>query len=486
MMLAWLAIPMLIAAPVDSARVDSALAPAARPRDNTRAAPADSALADSIAAIDPIASVEPPEDAEPERDFESERADSLERGEVEVGCSLARRGAGVLRRRQRVRVREPGLDAEVREGPGDALAGAAVDAQVPGGWIAVGRAAPEWARGLALGAPRDPARERADGAALRSRATAGDAVLYRWTGVRSLDLIAERTRHGSLAGACIAGGGAGAGVLVTGAAARPRGAVASLYRARPGASAELAMDSRGRWLGEIALSPPGRPHAVLLTRFGHAGFAPAVPPRSTRPPVALAARLESGEGPLALDLGGALWRFRPDAGGARGMLEVRAALPQHDVLALGLEERHGSARLTSGTGRDAGFRQGLMLGWSRSAPRAAMSIRHEQWSPRAGLRGVTRRVASARFQARPAPGFACAVSAAVYRSRAGEPQYLDEDEADRRVLRALSGAGRRTRAEIEFPAAGGSVRAALTLAETAGRASPPQWTLDWSRRARTR
>ena len=210
MMLAWLAIPMLIAAPVDSARVDSALAPAARPRDNTRAAPADSALADSIAAIDPIASVEPPEDAEPERDFESERADSLERGEVEVGCSLARRGAGVLRRRQRVRVREPGLDAEVREGPGDALAGAAVDAQVPGGWIAVGRAAPEWARGLALGAPRDPARERADGAAPRSRATAGDAVLYRWTGVRSLDLIAERTRRGSLAGACIAGGGAGA------------------------------------------------------------------------------------------------------------------------------------------------------------------------------------------------------------------------------------------------------------------------------------
>jgi len=75
----------------------------------------------------------------------------------------------------------------------------------------------------------------------------------------------------------------------------------------------------------------------------------------------------------------------------------------------------------------------------------------------------------------------------VYRAERGESVYLPEAESDRLVLRALSGAGDRTRVEIHLPAAGGRVNASVSLASKVGAAPvAPRWTLDWTRRARFR
>jgi hypothetical protein len=54
------------------------------------------------------------------------------------------------------------------------------------------------------------------------------------------------------------------------------------------------------------------------------------------------------------------------------------------------------------------------------------------------------------------------------------------------VLRASSGAGSRTRAELRFPLAAGDIRLGLTLATGGARAgvTPPVWTVEWSRRSR--
>ena len=79
-----------------------------------------------------------------------------------------------------------------------------------------------------------------------------------------------------------------------------------------------------------------------------------------------------------------------------------------------------------------------------------------------------------------------AVTHAVFRARRGEHVYLPEAQADRLVLRALSGDGERTRLEIELPFAGGRAQAALN--RTTSGAKPPrmQWTLEWTRRTRAR
>jgi len=50
----------------------------------------------------------------------------------------------------------------------------------------------------------------------------------------------------------------------------------------------------------------------------------------------------------------------------------------------------------------------------------------------------------------------------------------------------LSGAGERTRVEIELPLARGVARATAAWTVTAGGAPRVQWTLDWLRRASIR
>src|SRR5439155_1655899 len=68
------------------------------------------------------------------------------------------------------------LDGSVRDGPGDALAGAALEGATGGGRFGLGRGVPGWGRGLVLGDPREPwaRRERS----LRRR-SAGDVAWYR-------------------------------------------------------------------------------------------------------------------------------------------------------------------------------------------------------------------------------------------------------------------------------------------------------------------
>ena len=435
---------------------------------------------------------EPPEDQDPERDYESEREDSLALGSVEMGYAFAQRAGSSLRRRRLLQVREPALEARVRDGGDDPLAGAALGTRVPGGWLAVGKLAPAWGRGLTLGSPLDPWRRGFIGPpAARSRSGSGDGIEYRSRAL-PLDVVARRVRAVTLAGIAIGDRSRGAGVIARRDASRARTGFLSAWSSHSRTSSELALDQRGRWRAETAIETPHAPRFGLAARLGHAAFDGAVPSRTLLPALALGAHYQTPPAPISFALTTSMWRFRAAATGARAALEVHADLPQHDRVVGGWEERHGLrrvARAPSGCdcgGRADGFRQGAWLEWRGGSPGFVTTARQEIWGARSGLRQVTRRAASAGVTARPVPGVEFGIAATVYRSRGGEPQYLSEEESDRRVLRALSGAGRRSRLLLMFPAAGGRVRAALTLSSATGRETPPQWTLDWTARARTR
>ena len=102
------------------------------------------------------------------------------------------------------------------------------------------------------------------------------------------------------------------------------------------------------------------------------------------------------------------------------------------------------------------------------------------------MRAVVRSVTSARIEARGPAGLRLGITHSVYRVKRGESLYLPEAESDRLVLRAVTGEGERTRIEARAPFAGGRLRAALNLGLAAERRARPQWTLDWTRRARLR
>jgi hypothetical protein len=99
---------------------------------------------------------------------------------------------------------------------------------------------------------------------------------------------------------------------------------------------------------------------------------------------------------------------------------------------------------------------------------------------------VVRSVTSARLEARGPAGLRLGVTHSVFRVKRGESLYLPEAETDRLMLRAVSGEGERTRVEVRSPFAGGQARAALNLAGAPERRARPQWTLDWTRKARLR
>ena len=105
----------------------------------------------------------------------------------------------------------------MREGAGDPLAGAALDARAAGGMWRAGRLAPRWGRGLVLGSAGSPwsraALDRGDGAPYRGRA--GDGLRYRRAGPIDLEALAGRFARRDLA--CLRVGTAGAGVGLLGA-----------------------------------------------------------------------------------------------------------------------------------------------------------------------------------------------------------------------------------------------------------------------------
>ncbi|HEY6196138.1 MAG TPA: hypothetical protein VI504_13955, partial [Candidatus Eisenbacteria bacterium] len=191
-------------------------------------------------------------------------------------------------------------------------------------------------------------------------------------------------------------------------------------------------------------------------------------------------------GRASLGAFGSLWRWRTARDGARGALEVTVRLSHHASFASGLEQQHGARREPSPRTRAAGPRQGLWCEWRGGSPVARLTLRHELWGARAFAREAVRRAVVARAEFAAAHGSRIGVTHSVWLVRRGENLYLPEAEADRLVLRASSGAGSRTRAELRVPFAAGEIRLGLTLATGGTRAggTRPAWTLEWSRRSR--
>ncbi len=442
------------------------------------------ALAATVAWTQEPAPVEPPPETTEGEDYAYEPADSLDEDAVEVGVGASASPGEAPRRTRRVRFRGDGVRGGVREGKGDALSGATVDGALAGGTVRVGRLAPRWGRGLVLGAAADPwAREAADrGGAAAFRGRAGEGAAFRRAGAGAeLELMAGRFARRDLAGVGLLAGGLGAGLL----AGRGGQTQGSLALACAPADLELAIDGDGRWRAEGALERPlGAGRMVLRARGGLPGFGSLAEPRRAGPAQALAALAEGPAGPWRAVATGALWRFRPQVAGARAALEVDRQLAEHGAFILGLEEQHGARR--EPPSRAAGFRQGSWGEWRAVAPGLALALRHETWGERAVLRAAVRAVTTVRIDAGALPRPTVRLTHAVYRVRRGETVYLPEAGTDRLVLRALSGAGARTRLELGLPAGGGVLRATLEM--TAAADKPPRllWTFDWTRRARTR
>jgi len=427
--------------------------------------------------------VEPPPEAAAGADYALETRDSLEAGSVEVDFGAAGRAGGAPLRRRRVRFSDDAVQAEVREGDQDPLAGATLAGAGARGNLIAGKLAPRWGRGLVLGAASDPwksaALDRGAGGAFRGRS--GEGVSWSAGGTTGIETLGGRFDRSLLAGVRARHGPLALGVVGDRHARRQW----SLAAAGGGDEAELAFDRRGRWRSELFVDRPlGTLRAGVRAGGGSEGFASLAERRRAGPARVLALSLTGDAGGGAAGLSGALWRFRPGAAGARLGLEWRRSRDEHGDLALGVAEQHGVSRPNAG--KPGGFRQGAWCGW-RSAPGPlVLVLRHESWGERPWARAAVRTLSTAGCEARAPFGVAITVAHSVYRTEHGEVLYLPEAASDRLVLRALAGEGTRTRLETRVPAGGGQVRAMLDLLQSAARPARVQWTLDWSRRARTR
>jgi hypothetical protein len=426
---------------------------------------------------------EPPPEVPENTDYEVERSDSLSDASLEVGFSASGRSGERPRSGRRVRFRGDGVSAQVREGVGDPLAGAAIDTRGAGGVWRAGRLAPRWGRGLVLGSSGLPwsraALDRGDDARFRGRA--GDGLSYRRAGALSVDALAGRFAHRDLACMRLGAGGASVGLI----GSRGRDLQWSLALAREGGETEIAFERSGRWRMEAATGRAlGRVTLAAQARGGSEGFRSLAEPARSGPSHAAAASAASTFGRAELQAIGALWRFRPGLAGARGALEVGLRFAQHDRLALGVEEQQGARRVSSSA--PPGTRRGAWAEWRGGPPALSLAFRHEAWGEDRFARHAVRVVSGARVMARGPLGTAVEVAHTVFHARRGESLYLAEAEADRLIVRALSGDGERTRIEFRAPAVGGMLRAALDLAATGGKPPRPRWALDWSRRARAR
>jgi hypothetical protein len=424
--------------------------------------------------------VPPPEAGE--GDYELERADSLAEGAFETSFSATGTARSTPRRAQALRFRGGGTSGSLREG-NDALAGGRLEAPLARGTLRVGRLAPRWGRGLVFGAPAEvwagAAQDRGEGAAFRGRAGEGAA----WAAGERVTVLtgrfARRTVHGARARA---------GPLSLGGATARGGSQASLGSDLGAASHELAVDGRGGWRAESAWdASEGAVTLSVFARAGTPGYRSLAEPRRTGPARALAARAtlagESGETRALM----ALWRFAPGADGVRTSLEVHRRLVHHADVLFGFEEQRGTRRdpaYLAGAAATAGMRQGAWCEWHAGDPRARLALRHEWWGERAFVRSAVRRVSVASADAALPGGARLVVTHAAWLARRGERAYLLEDGEDRLVIRAISGAGTRTRCELNVPAMGGRARLSIAIAESGGKTAAPHWTAEWTRRAR--
>jgi len=430
--------------------------------------------------------LEPPPEAVEGADYEVEPADTLAEGAIELGVGAAGRAGVRPRQTRRVRFSDRGLGGSVREGPGDPLAGGSIETTAPAGRVGVGRLAPRWGRGLLLGAAAEPwsagANDRGAGAPFRGRA--GQGAWYRVGERGAVETLFGRFERRDLAGGHARAGPVGCGIL----ADRAGHAQASLSLARGRAEHELALDRAGRWRAEAALERSAGPVAwAARVRGGSAGLRSLAEPQRSGPARALALEFRDGAAWGRVNAQAALWRFAPGRGGARAALEVARGFLQHGSLAVGLEERHGTPRET---GRSRGFRQGGWGEWRGAAGGIALALRHEVLGAERLGRSAVRTVTAARLELAGPAGTGLRVTHCAYRVRSGESLYLIENASDRVILRAVTGTGRRTRVEVRAPGAGGRIEAALEVPGIPGarssEAARPRWTLDWTRRARSR
>jgi hypothetical protein len=435
---------------------------------------------------DSLGYAEPPPEEPEGADYEAEPADSLAEGSIELGVGASGRAGAKPRQTRRVRFSDRALGGSVREGRGDPLAGGSVETGALAGRVGVGRLAPRWGRGLLLGAAAEPwnadASDRGAGAPFRGRA--GRGAWYRLGEGGTLEALCGRFGTSDLAG-----GRARAGPFGFGALADRRGrAQASLSLVRGRAGHELALDRAGRWRAETALERSAGPLTLAArARGGLAGLQSLAEPARSGPARALALELRSDGARDRVRAQAALWRFAAGRGGARAALEVGRRFHQHGSLALGFEERHGTPR---GSGRIPGFRQGAWGEWRGEARGLALALRHEVLGAQRLGRAAVHAVTAVRLELAGAAGTGVRITHCDYRVRSGENLYLIETASDRVVLRAVSGTGRRTRVEVRAPGAGGQLQAALEVPGLTGarssEAARPRWTLDWTRRARSR
>ncbi len=430
--------------------------------------------------------VEPPPEQAEGADYELEPADSLEDGALELGYGASGRSGSRPRQTRRVRFSDRAVDGSVREGAGDPLAGGTLEAEAPVGRVGAGRLAPCWGRGLLLGAAGEPwcvaASDRGERAPFRGRA--GRGAWYRAGEDDGLDLLCGRFAQRDLLGGRARLGGVGGGVL----ADRCGGRQGSLSLERGGSGQEVALDQAGRWRAEVALvRAVGTGRLAARVRGGSAGFHSLAEPGRSGPARSLAVELGGGSPIGRYHAQGALWRFRPGRGGTRVALELRRDFASGGSLFAGLEERHGTHRES---GRIPGFRQGAWGEWRGGVPGIAMALRQEVLGAERLGRSAVRTVTAVRLEVEGPAGSAVRVTHCAYRVRSGENLYLVEEASDRVVLRTVSGTGRRTRLEVQVPAAHGLVRGTLELPGLIGASSRaadrPRWSLDWTRRARAR
>jgi hypothetical protein len=426
--------------------------------------------------------LEPPPEAADGADYAADPADTLEDGAVELGFGAAGRARGRVERRRRVRFSGGDVSGTVREGRGDPLAGGAIEGRGLGGDFAAGRLAPRWGRGLVIGGAGEPWRaaalDRGAGAAFRGRA--GEGVAFRRGRDDFIEAMCGRFARRDLAGARARLRGVSLGAL----AHRGGGLQSSLALGEGAAGAEVAFDPHGRWRAEGAVERTlGRFLAVARARGGLGAFRSLAEPARAGPSRAVSAAFAGpmGDGTMRATL--AAWRFRPGVAGARAALEVTLPDARGGHTVLGFEEQHGARR--DAIPRDPDLRQGAWAEWRSPPGPLAVALRHEAWGSRAPVRGSLRVVSAARVDARGPFGTALRVTHSTFRARRGESVYLPETESDRLVLRAVSGDGERTRVELSAPCAGGRAHLALDLA-AGGRTPGTRWTIDWTRRARTR
>jgi hypothetical protein len=434
----------------------------------------------------PGAYQEPPPEEPQGADYEIEPADSLGMDSLELGVGASGRAGSRPRQTRRVRFSDRSLGGSMREGEGDPLAGGSLETETRAGRVGVGRLAPRWGRGLLLGAAAEPWSALADdrGAAAPFRGRSGRGAWYQAGSAGSLETLYGRFARRDLAGAHAQGGGVGCGVLTD----RSGHAQGGVSLSRGGVEHEWAVDRAGRWRAEGALErSAGAVSLAARVRGGLAGFHSLAEPSRSGPARALAVELRD-EAPWGrVRAQTALWAFGPGRGGARAALEVRRCFHHHGSLAAGFEERHGTSRES---GRSPGFRQGGWGEWRGEAAGLSLALRHEVLGAERLGRAAVRAVTAARVELEGPAGSALALTHCVYRVRSGESLYLIETASDRIILRAVTGTGRRTRIEVRAPGAGGRINAALEVAEAAGErtsaALRPRWTLDWTRRARSR